>query len=92
MQVETPQHAGRPDQQSSAAALRTGTLARARCSFSFFVRAVLGRRRLRAERLEALARGEAAPSVFEAKLLERWKRLRDGEIPQELEWAGGGFS
>ena len=56
---------------------------RAKRSFSFFVRAILGHRHFEKGRLEALAARQVEPVLkFEQALLLRWQRLREqGEVP-----------
>lgn len=70
----------------SAAGLIPRTLSLAKQSFSFFVRACLGHRRLPEAKLEALACGDVEPSEFEASLLAAWQELRSGRIPAQLRW------
>jgi len=74
--------------QGSAAALRSTVLREAHHSFSYFVRAVLGRRGFAEARLDALAVGAALPSPKEAPLLAAWQQLRAGELPAALQWLG----
>lgn len=65
--------------ESDASTTLRDTRDRASRSFSFFVRAVLGKRSFAESRLEALASGEASPSAQEAKLLGLWLKLRSDE-------------
>jgi hypothetical protein len=74
--------------QSDALELRGLTLLRSRLSFSFFVRAALGQRQLKAERLFLLESGAVDPSPYEAKLLRQWQELQSGLVPPQLAWAG----
>jgi hypothetical protein len=72
--------------ESDARTLREDVRRNAERSFAFFVRALLGLRRLSAERLDAVQGGTLPLRPQEEKLLEAWRAFLAGEVVPSTEW------